>query len=64
MFEYSGQTNLLFKMAGVELDIGKLALRRITTYGLLLIQKVIFSTMMDLLTGRQIYELLNKSVSL
>lgn len=31
MFEYSGLTNLLFKMDGVELDIGKLALWRITT---------------------------------
>ena len=32
VFEYSGLTNLLFKMDSVELDIGKLALWRITTH--------------------------------
>lgn len=32
VFEYSGLTNLLFKMDGVGLDIGKLALWRISTH--------------------------------
>ena len=33
LFEYDGHTNMLFDFEGVDLDVGKLAMWRLTTYG-------------------------------
>ena len=33
LFEYDGRTNMLFDFEGVDLDVGKLAMWRLTTYG-------------------------------
>ena len=33
LFEYGGHTNMLFDFEGVDLDVGKLAMWRLTTYG-------------------------------
>ena len=35
LFECDGRTNLLFDFEGVDLDVGKLAMWRLTTYGTL-----------------------------
>lgn len=35
LFEYDGHTNMLFDFEGVDLDVGKLAMWRLTTYGMI-----------------------------